>query len=143
MCHTVAVEGYLKELNDFLLDMPLFAAHDEVARLELAKQLEPVHVAAGNAVLRQGDPGHALFLLVSGRLQVSVATDGTERVLHHLGRGAVVGRSPCSVTGRGLRPCARCGTVTCCCWGCPRSRPWSSGTPRCWPRSRGCWSTGY
>ena len=99
----------LPELNAFLLGIPLFAAIDEITRLELAEQLEPVHVAAGDVVLRQGDPGDGLFLVVSGRLRVSVAADGTERVLHDLGRGAIVGeiallsKRPRSATVRAVR----------------------------------------
>jgi predicted acylesterase/phospholipase RssA/CRP-like cAMP-binding protein len=79
------------ELNAFLADIPFFASLDETTRLELAGQLEPVHVAAGEVIFRQGDPGEGLFLVVSGRLRVSVAADGAERVLYDVGRGAIVG----------------------------------------------------
>src|SRR5580692_6366773 len=79
------------ELNAFLLGIPLFASLDEATRLELAEQLEPVHVAAGDVVLRQGDPGDGLFLVVSGRLRISVAAGGAERVLYDVGRGAIIG----------------------------------------------------
>ena len=79
------------ELHAFLADIPFFASLDETTRLELARQLEPVHVAAGEVIFRQGDAGEGLFLVVSGRLRVSVAADGPERVLYDLGRGAIVG----------------------------------------------------
>jgi predicted acylesterase/phospholipase RssA/CRP-like cAMP-binding protein len=79
------------ELNAFLADIPFFASLDEATRLELAEQLEPVHVAAGEVIFRQGDTGEGLFLVVSGRLRVSVAADGPERMLYDLGRGAIVG----------------------------------------------------
>ncbi|MGB8882041.1 MAG: cyclic nucleotide-binding domain-containing protein, partial [Solirubrobacteraceae bacterium] len=83
------------ELNAFLADVPFFAALDETTRLELAGQLEPVQVAAGEVIFRQGDAGQGLFLVVSGRLRVSVAGDipgdGPERMLYDLGRGAIVG----------------------------------------------------
>ncbi len=79
------------ELNALLADVPFFAALDETTRLELARQLEPVHVAAGEVIFRQGDAGQGLFLVVSGRLRVSVAADGPERMLYDLGRGAIVG----------------------------------------------------
>jgi predicted acylesterase/phospholipase RssA/CRP-like cAMP-binding protein len=88
----VSGQHNLEELNTFLLGIPLFAGLDEATRLELAGQLEPVHVAAGDVVLRQGGPGDGLFVVVSGRLRVSVAAaDGAERVLHDLGRGAIAG----------------------------------------------------
>jgi predicted acylesterase/phospholipase RssA/CRP-like cAMP-binding protein len=83
------------ERRAFLADIPLFAGLDEATRLELARQLEPVHVAAGEVIFRQGDAGRGLLLVVSGRLRVSVASDipgdGRERVLYDVGRGAVVG----------------------------------------------------
>jgi len=80
------------ELIAFLASVPVFGSLDDAARLELAGQLEPVHVPAGEVVLRQGDPAAGLFLLVSGRLQVSVAAaGGAERVLYDLARGAIVG----------------------------------------------------
>ena len=81
----------LPELEAFLGGIPFFAALDEASRLELAGQLEPVHVAAGEVVFRQGDAGDGLYLVVSGRLRVSVATEAGERMLHDLGRAAIVG----------------------------------------------------
>jgi predicted acylesterase/phospholipase RssA/CRP-like cAMP-binding protein len=84
-----------EERRAFLADIPLFAGLDEATRLELARQLEPVHVAAGEVIFRQGDAGQGLLLVVSGRLRVSVASDipgdGRERVLYDVGRGAIVG----------------------------------------------------
>jgi predicted acylesterase/phospholipase RssA/CRP-like cAMP-binding protein len=79
------------ELIAFLASVPVFGSLDDAARLELAGQLEPVHVPAGEVVLRQGDPADGLFLLVSGRLRVSVAAGGAERVLYDLARGAIIG----------------------------------------------------
>ena len=83
------------ERHAFLADIPLFAGLDEATRLELARQLEPVHVAAGEVIFQQGDPGQGLLLVVSGRLRVSVASDisgdGHERVLYDVGRGAILG----------------------------------------------------
>src|ERR1700728_5274977 len=81
----------LPELTAFLASIPLFAALDEAIRLELARELEPVNVAAGQVIFRQGDAGEGLFVVVSGRLRISVAADGPERVLYDLGRGSIVG----------------------------------------------------
>ena len=79
------------ELHTFLADIPFFAALDEATRLVLAGQLEPVAVASGQVIFRQGDVGDGLYLVVSGRLRVSVAADGPERMLYDVGRGAIVG----------------------------------------------------
>ena len=84
-------ERDLREREAFLAGIPLFASLDETTRLELARQLEPVHMAAGKVIFRQGDTGEGLFLVVSGRLRVTVAADGAERVLYDVGRGAIVG----------------------------------------------------
>jgi len=80
-----------RELDAFLASIPFFASLDEPTRLQLAEQLERVHVAAGDVVIAQDDAGDGLFLLLSGRLRVSVTAGGTERVLHDLARGAIVG----------------------------------------------------
>jgi predicted acylesterase/phospholipase RssA/CRP-like cAMP-binding protein len=99
----------LPELEAFLASIPLFAALDEVTRRQLAEQLEPVHVAAGEAIIMQGEAGDGLFVVVGGRLRVSVATGETERDLHDLGRGSVVGEiallsnRPRSATVRAVR----------------------------------------
>jgi predicted acylesterase/phospholipase RssA/CRP-like cAMP-binding protein len=79
------------ELSAFLADVPLFAALDEPTREEIAGELSQVHAGAGEVICRQGDTGDGLFVVVSGRLRVSVAADSAERVLYDLGRGAIVG----------------------------------------------------
>lgn len=83
------------ELVTFLADIPFFAGLDEPTRSGLAGRLEPVNVAAGQVIFRQGDAGDGLYLVVSGRLRVSVAGDitgdGPDRMLYDLGRGAIVG----------------------------------------------------
>jgi predicted acylesterase/phospholipase RssA/CRP-like cAMP-binding protein len=97
------------ELCAFMASIPFFASLDEVTRLRLAGQLEPVHLAAGDVVMAQDDAGDGLFLLLSGRLRVSVAVGGAERVLHDLTRGAIVGEiallsdRPRSATVRAVR----------------------------------------
>ena len=75
------------ELGAFLAGIPFFASFDEGTLVWLARQFEPIHAQAGNAVIAEGDPGDGLYVLLSGRLRVSVG----ERVLHDLGRGAVIG----------------------------------------------------
>jgi predicted acylesterase/phospholipase RssA len=97
------------ELGEFMASIPFFASLDEVTQLRLVEQLEPVHVAAGDVVMAQDDAGEGLFLLLSGRLRVSAAASGAERVLHDLTRGAIVGEiallsdRPRSATVRAVR----------------------------------------
>jgi len=105
----VSGKRYPAELDAFLASVPFFSALDETARLQLATQFEPVHVAAGEVIMAQGEMGDGLFLVVSGRLRVSVTARGTERVLHDLGRGSTVGEiallsdRPRSATVRAVR----------------------------------------
>src|SRR5215472_2850771 len=105
----VTGKRHLAELDAFFAGVPFFSALDETARLQLATQFEPVHVAAGEVIIAQGEKGDGLFLVVSGRLRVSVTVRGTERVLHDLGRGSTVGEiallsdRPRSATVRAVR----------------------------------------
>jgi CRP-like cAMP-binding protein len=47
----------------------------------LAASAEEQLVPAGTAIIRQGDPADALWILVEGRLQVSIDVDGVQREL--------------------------------------------------------------
>jgi predicted acylesterase/phospholipase RssA/CRP-like cAMP-binding protein len=109
MLEGVTGQDRARELGEFLAGIPLFASLDETTRLQLAEQLEPVHAVTGDVVISQGEPGDGLYLLLSGRLRVSVAAGGTERVLHDLARGSIVGeiallsKRPRSATVRAVR----------------------------------------
>jgi CRP-like cAMP-binding protein len=105
----VSGQHRLPELDAFLECVPLFASLDREIRRQLAEQLEPVHVPAGDVLIEEGGPADGLFVVVSGRLRVSVATVRGERVLHDLGRGEVIGEiallssRPRSATVRAVR----------------------------------------
>ena len=59
---------------------------------ELVAALRPVEAATGEVIIRQGDPGEDLCLIVSGRLAVRVdRPDGSSTVLDEVGPGGVVG----------------------------------------------------
>ena len=96
-------------LAAFLGGIPFFAALDETARIQLAGQFEPVRAADGEVIITEGEVGDGLFVVVSGRLRVSVTARGAERVLHDLGRGSIVGEiallsnRPRSATVRAVR----------------------------------------
>lgn len=64
-----------------------------------------VRIAAGALVFSEGDPGDALFVIISGRVEISLMTpDGRKSVLDHLGPGeafgeiALLDRAPRSAT---------------------------------------------
>lgn len=58
----------------------------------LREHLAWVELGAGETLMRQGEPGDAMYLVVSGRLRAYIAdADGAERPVREMGRGQVVG----------------------------------------------------
>ena len=58
----------------------------------LRRHLAWVELAAGETLMRQGDPGDAMYLSISGRLRASVlGDDGAEHMVREMGRGEVIG----------------------------------------------------
>jgi NTE family protein len=91
----------------------IFSALDEADLRILAQELRWVQVPGGEVLIRQGEPGDGMFIVISGRFQVSVALeDGTERILGEIGRGELVGEmailsgEPRSATVRAIRDSA-------------------------------------
>ncbi|MEY3251300.1 MAG: hypothetical protein RL227_273, partial [Pseudomonadota bacterium] len=79
-------ELLLAHLRAFLPDA------DEATLAQLQHELDWVELPAGGVLVRQGDPGDAMYMLVSGRLRVSITSaDGEERVVREITRGQVVG----------------------------------------------------
>jgi NTE family protein len=65
---------------------------DPAARELLHRHLQWVVVGGGQTLLTQGDPGDAMYLVISGRLRAyQRQDDGSERVLREMGRGQVIG----------------------------------------------------
>lgn len=61
------------------------------ARARLAAGAEPVAVAAGSWLFRQGEAGDALYVVRAGRLEAVVERPGPARIVRELGRADVVG----------------------------------------------------
>ena len=58
----------------------------------LRSHLQWVEVTAGATLMRQGDPGDAMYLSISGRLRASVRDDdGVEHMVREMGRGEIIG----------------------------------------------------
>ncbi len=71
---------------------PMFAGLDQAERAAFELGSGSVRLAAGEILFRQGDPGDALYLIVSGRLGVRVANaDGIETIVDDLRPPASVG----------------------------------------------------
>jgi len=76
----------------FLRATELFGRLDEVALAKVVESLEWDQIDGGEMLFRQGDRGDSLYIVVSGRLRVTVARDdGSEWVVREVGRGENVG----------------------------------------------------
>jgi CRP/FNR family cyclic AMP-dependent transcriptional regulator len=61
------------------------------ARQALSRVLRSHHVSAGEWLFRQGDPGDALYILRSGRLELVASNADSDVVVRLRGPGAVIG----------------------------------------------------
>lgn len=95
------------EKLDLLHTIPLFARFDRKHLERLGMLTEEVDVPAGKVLIRQGELGDDLMIIVSGA--VSVERDGTE--VNRLGVGeffgeiAVIDRGPRTATVTSETPC--------------------------------------
>jgi small-conductance mechanosensitive channel len=84
---------HLAEAEDLLSRVDFVQALGEDARKLLAERARYLEYGPGQAVVRQGEQGDALFLVASGEVRVRVmpAGGGTEKEVARLGRGALFG----------------------------------------------------
>ncbi len=88
------------ERIQFLSSTEIFHDIDPTALLDLAAQLEELHLEAGETLFRQGDPSHGIYLIVSGQVLVLESAPGhPERVRAQRGPGEVVGELALWTTG--------------------------------------------
>lgn len=65
---------------------------DDGSAERLQDLLRPQLLAAGETLMREGEPGDAMFIVQSGRLRTYVRDDsGAERAVREMGRGQLVG----------------------------------------------------
>ncbi len=80
--------------QDALLDRHLktYLGDLEPEALDLLRQrLEWVEAPGGHTLMTQGEPGDAMYIVLSGRLRVYVNDDGAQRMVRELGRGQIFG----------------------------------------------------
>jgi len=79
----VALDRFTRErlLNNLLATAPLFRAFSRKQRLDLIRRFTGHEVAPGTAVLREGDPGRGLYVVLSGEVDVTKSQEGDEDVL--------------------------------------------------------------
>ncbi len=79
-------------LRKYLAASPLFAQVPECEMADLAARAHRRRYAAGEPIMRVGDPVSSMFLVIEGAVSVrSVAPDGNEAELYTLGAGEIVG----------------------------------------------------
>ncbi|MGD8859001.1 MAG: D-lactate dehydrogenase family protein [Myxococcales bacterium] len=80
------------QAQTFLAEQDLLRHVEPGTLRALAAELQERRLQPGEALFREGDPGHFVFFVVSGRLQARKrSAEGDEVVLRHLGRGDVGG----------------------------------------------------
>ena len=82
----------LEDTAALLGTFPLFSGMDEAGRRDVAAHVEPVSLAGGELLIRQGDAGDSMYLVVTGRLQAFISREpAPDLVLGEIGRGEAVG----------------------------------------------------
>jgi uncharacterized membrane protein len=65
---------------EILRNIPLFSLLDDQELLELSKHLEEKHYFAGQMILSAGDPGDAMYIVQSGKVELFLRDSNDERV---------------------------------------------------------------
>src|SRR4051812_24164840 len=81
-----------QQLRSALSSNTLFRTLDAAVLADLEAELEWVTLTSGETLIRQGDPGDCLYVVISGRLRVVLEQGGKEvRVFREVGRGESIG----------------------------------------------------
>ncbi|MCL5277686.1 MAG: cyclic nucleotide-binding domain-containing protein [Deltaproteobacteria bacterium] len=89
----VLVDFYKKRVLDNIIAMtPIFSELDNTERADIIGRFELMVVEPGKVIVKEGDPGDAMYVVKDGLLQVStVDNNGREVVLAQLGEGDIFG----------------------------------------------------
>jgi signal transduction histidine kinase len=74
-----------------LRSTPLFSNLPEADLARLAEMGEPAHLRPGELLIREGEPGDAMYLILSGELEVTKQSGTTEVQLAKVGPGTLQG----------------------------------------------------
>jgi CRP/FNR family cyclic AMP-dependent transcriptional regulator len=78
--------------DDVVRQAPLFAALDDEAAEALQATMTQRHVARGEVLFNEGEPGDRLYVIVEGKIKLGRASgDGRENLLAILGPGEMFG----------------------------------------------------
>ncbi len=76
---------------EFLRGLSIFADLPEASVARIAERAEPRELRAGEWLFREGDPGDALYVLRSGRIEVLQEAGGRDAVIRSIASGGVLG----------------------------------------------------
>jgi signal transduction histidine kinase len=76
---------------DALRAAPLFAHLPDEDLERLAQMAEPMNLAPGDLLIREGDPGDAMYVIVAGDMDVSKRSGASEVQLARVGAGTIQG----------------------------------------------------
>jgi CRP-like cAMP-binding protein len=92
--------GSKRELSDLLVDVGLFSRCTKRERQTIARHAQAAELPAGTDLVREGEPGDALFIILEG--EASVLRDGDEVARvgpgSHFGELAILDGAPRSAT---------------------------------------------
>ncbi|MCP5149219.1 MAG: patatin-like phospholipase family protein [Ectothiorhodospiraceae bacterium] len=97
------------KLVRFLSAVTFFRDLDPAVLAKVVPRLRRVHLGAGRVLMHEGDPGNTLYVVVNGRLGVTLNRGADDEMLVEIGRGELVGEmavladAPRSVTVRAVR----------------------------------------
>ncbi len=75
-----------------LCNTKLFGNLDDDSRLEIARQMREASFSAGQSIFARGDIGKEVYLVLEGRVRLSVlSSEGRELTFSHAARGEVFG----------------------------------------------------
>jgi len=89
-----ALERFVQQrvLANLLATHPIFKPFDEAQRLTLSTHFETLRVPAGTELIRQGDEGRGLYVILTGEVRVTARDEtDTTHELARLGGGEVFG----------------------------------------------------
>lgn len=88
---TAEVASLERDMEEIVAKSHLFKSLDEGARKDLLESAFVMQYDAGEMILREGDPGDAMYLVMEGTVRVHTHSPQGEIQLAELSRGACVG----------------------------------------------------
>lgn len=80
-----------RNMEAIVLGSHLFKSLDDAGRRDLIESGFVMRFEAQDMILKQGDPGDTMFLILEGKVRVETTTPGGTVQLAELGRGACLG----------------------------------------------------